>query len=642
MKENQINTSHNNTENFFILSQNLAPTHEKLRSTVSLPPSTAEAACGRKGAQAVMTLQGLASTEGMSELLDIITNKRIRSVFQPIFNLHSGEVYAYEALSRIIGPSSFSNPEILFSAAAQHNLTEELETLAIRTALDTASAIGLDRLITLNICPSLLVLGDRKPENEPFIIKELAKVKSKVILELTERFFIPNDNFFSDNLHFYQGQGLRIAIDDLGCGFAGLKMLAQIEPAMVKVDRFLISGIDRSTQKRMLLESIVSFCHKMNSLVVAEGIETEADLRVVMDLKVDLGQGYLFAMPDQRPQKCPQNIKELISSYRSAGFGKAYPVNHVGSLVQSVEPIQSSALVETLVERFQADENLAVVPVLDGIRPVGIVHKHKLFYRLGQRFGFALHTNKPISNIMESAVLLDAGTALDDVSRIVLNRDESNIYDALLVTQTGTYIGIVKVSSILEAISAQKLSMALQANPLTGLPGNNLIKEEVESRLSGNRIFAVCYFDLDNFKPFNDFFGFAQGDRVIRFVGDFLTSRLKQWDPLAFMGHVGGDDFVAVCKATGIENFCQSVLDSFQREIQSFHDPESIERGYYTSTDRHGNPCRFNLLSLSIAVVSNRNRVFSSFAHIASVASEVKKKAKKIAGNSYYIDGRTS
>jgi diguanylate cyclase (GGDEF)-like protein len=577
-----------------------------------------------------------------ADLLDILENGRIKTLFQPIFNLLAGDVYAYEALSRVTGPSPFYDPEVLFMKAKIYGLDEGLETLCIRTAIETASRLELDRIVTLNICPSMLYRHGKEPRDISPVIKELYDLRQGVILELTERHLIADDSDFTENLRFLQATGYRIAIDDLGCGFAGLRMLSQIEPAIVKVDRFLISDVRRSTQKRMLLESIVSFCHKINALVVAEGIETEGDLRVLMDLKVDLGQGYLLGRPEERIQECPSNVMAIISSYGNNMTAKAgYQCNDLGSLAQFVEPVQSADLVETLVERFEGNRELMVIPVVDGHKPVGIVNKHNLFHVLGQRFGRSLHMRKEAGTIMETVLIIDSGTTLDDVSRTILKRDESQIYDAVVVLHAGVYAGIVKVYRILEAITEQKLSMALQANPLTGLPGNNLIKEEISSRLSGNRIFAVLYFDLDNFKPFNDCFGFEQGDMVIGFLGGFLQERLKQWDPMSFLGHIGGDDFVGVSRVNGVEGFCEALLDDFQRGIRSFHDAESMQRGYYLSADRQGNHVRFDLLSLSIAVVSTGNRAFSSYSHLVSVASEVKKKAKQIRGNSVYIDKRT-
>ena len=94
-----------------------------------------------------------------------------------------------------------------------------------------------------------------------------------------------------------------------------------------------------------------------------------------------------------------------------------------------------------------------------------------------------------------------------------------------------------------------------RANPLTGLPGNNQIKEEIARCLGIDRVFAVMYFDLDNFKPFNDNFGFEEGDRVLRFLGNLLKDSITHWDPQGFVGHVGGDDFVAVCKPFEVETY---------------------------------------------------------------------------------------
>jgi diguanylate cyclase (GGDEF)-like protein len=183
--------------------------------------------------------------------------------------------------------------------------------------------------------------------------------------------------------------------------------------------------------------------------------------------------------------------------------------------------------------------------------------------------------------------------------------------------------------------------LAKQANPLSGLPGNNLIKAEILQRLAKKEIFAVLYIDLDNFKPFNDNFGFEKGDQVLRYLGHMLQEELFKWDNSAFVGHVGGDDFVAVCRTGHVDALCRSLITRFQYEIKQFHDEQSVARKFYTSYDRLGRKRQYRLLTISIAVVTTEHRAFDSYGHLASVASEIKKKVKDNGGNSYHIDSRS-
>lgn len=574
---------------------------------------------------------------------DIVANERITTVFQPIFDLHSGKPFAVEALSRITGPSLITNPEVLFEEAQQSNLTYKLEKLCRKQALLNAYRQNIELPITINVCPSVLKSREHEEGLTSQLVDELFDFRDRIILELTERYFIKDHKGFERTVEYYRRQGFKIAIDDLGAGYTGLKMLTHLEPYLVKIDRSLITNIDRSPKKRMLIEAFVPFCHKINAFVVAEGIETEKELDLLISLKVDYGQGFYLAEPNQTVPPLQEQAKRRIIELQQTpelGWLNKDINNCVESLVQIVEPARKDQTVAEIIERFKKDVSLSCIPVVENHVPVGIVHKNRLFFKLGQRFGYDLFSKKRISDLMEQAMIFETGTPLEEVSREVVRRDESNIYDAIIITYNESYLGLVKIHHILERITEQKINMATQANPLSNLPGNNMIKEEILSRLNRNVMFSVLYFDLDNFKPFNDNFGFEQGDKVIRFLGNLLKEIIINWDLKAFIGHIGGDDFVAVCKPSQVEDLCEEILQQFDEKIRDFHDRKSVELGYYTSIDRVGNIMKFPLLSISIAVVTNKERRFSSYGELVSIASEVKKIAKKKVGSCYFVDQR--
>ncbi len=573
-------------------------------------------------------------------LADILAFRKIYTVFQPIFHLQTGDLFSYEALSRVEGASPFSGPEHLFQVAQRHRLTPELEKLCSSKALNRARRLGIEEPLSFNVCPSLLSSPNSATEGVFTGIEDLIAVRDRIILEITERYYIEDNERFIKAVDYYRDMGFRIAVDDLGSGFAGLKMLSRIEPFMVKIDRFLIADIHRSTKKQMLLESLVSFCHKINALVVAEGIETKEELEVVCSMQVDLGQGYFLGRPDRELPDDTRFQKNLISQFAGNTTTEGISGNLIGSLSRHVKSLSLQDNVSKVVERFKQDQTLTAIPVLEGRRPVGVIHKAKLFYQLGQRFGYDLFHKKPLKTIMKSPFVFESDTPLEEVSRKILARDETSVYDAVLVVRNGVYLGVVKIHHILERLTEQKINLAIEANPLTGLPGNNQIKEEIARCLGIDRVFAVMYFDLDNFKPFNDNFGFEEGDRVLRFLGNLLKDSITHWDPQGFVGHVGGDDFVAVCKPFEVERICKMIIERFDRESDRFHDSSAAESGYYESCDRMGNIQRFPLLSLSIGVVATSLRKFNSYGHLVSVASEVKKKAKNLPGSSYYVDKR--
>jgi diguanylate cyclase (GGDEF)-like protein len=577
------------------------------------------------------------------ELIDIIENDRLSTVFQPIIDLMTGQVYAYEALCRITGDNGFENIEALFQSARKHNLTASLEKCCRERAMEAIRKMNPDCPVALNVCPSVLMMAD--PQTHiPYLYEELIRLRDRVIIELTERFYVQDYDRLVETVEFFRRKGFKIALDDLGAGFTRLKLLSQIQPNIIKIDRFLITDIHKSTKKQMLVEAIVSFCRKMSSLVVAEGIESGEELDTLMDMKIDLAQGFYLCRPSETLQACAPSVRSWIEKKihnMSDPVETSLLANEIGKLMNPARPIDVSSILTSVMENFSGEEKISALPVVEGSRPVGIIQKNTMYYKLGQPHGYALFSNKPVQRIMERALVFESNTPLEEVARSVLKRSQKEVYDAVIVVKNGAYAGIVEIHQLLHGITEQKIQLAMQANPLTGLPGNNLIEEQIVRRLNQNRIFAVLYIDLDHFKPFNDNFGFFKGDQAIRFLAGLIKDAMARWDETGgFVGHVGGDDFVAVCRAGEVECLCDSIISNFDRGIRDLHDTVTIGQGYYISRSRSGQTEQFPLLSVSIAVVTSENRRFESYAHLVSVASEVKKKVKTLPGSRYYIDTR--
>jgi diguanylate cyclase (GGDEF)-like protein len=174
-------------------------------------------------------------------------------------------------------------------------------------------------------------------------------------------------------------------------------------------------------------------------------------------------------------------------------------------------------------------------------------------------------------------------------------------------------------------------------NPLTGLPGNVLLQAELERRLAGGQPFALIYIDLDNFKAFNDAYGFARGDRAIHMLASVLSAVAPPDD---FLGHIGGDDFAILHYGGDSEGLCRKIIASFDARVHELYDTVDLQRGFLRAVDRHGTSRQFGLLSLSISVVNSQGQQFSSVDEISKVAAELKGAAKSVSGSSYVIDRR--
>jgi EAL domain-containing protein (putative c-di-GMP-specific phosphodiesterase class I) len=236
-----------------------------------------------------------------AEIAAIIEGGLVTPVFQPIFSMASGEVHGYEALSRMAAPGSVMNTEELFDRAQRHGLTFPLEMLCRRKALLAVREQAVPGRIFINVCPTLLQAESHERGITAALLEELGIGRSRIVFELTERTLITDYELFLRVIAHYREQGYSIAIDDLGAGYAGLKMLARLEPDYVKLARFLVAGIDGSPTKQALVEALVMFCSRIGATVIAEGIERPEEYAFLAQAGVALGQGYLLALPSAGP-----------------------------------------------------------------------------------------------------------------------------------------------------------------------------------------------------------------------------------------------------------------------------------------------------------------------------------------------------
>lgn len=181
----------------------------------------------------------------------------------------------------------------------------------------------------------------------------------------------------------------------------------------------------------------------------------------------------------------------------------------------------------------------------------------------------------------------------------------------------------------------------LEANPLTRLPGNVSILNELLRRMESKTKFAVCYLDIDKFKAYNDIYGFEHGDEVIRETARILIRATHEsGNPDDFIGHIGGDDFVVITTPQKADKICSTIIESFDKTVPSFYNETDRKNGYIISRDRKGIETKFSLLSLSIGVVTNQHRNIEHVAQIGEIGAELKGYAKNVEKSNYIIDKR--
>ncbi|NLH97275.1 MAG: response regulator [Clostridiaceae bacterium] len=179
------------------------------------------------------------------------------------------------------------------------------------------------------------------------------------------------------------------------------------------------------------------------------------------------------------------------------------------------------------------------------------------------------------------------------------------------------------------------------ANPLTGLPGNLEIQSEINHRIARGMIFSVVYLDVDNFKAYNDVYGFSHGDRAIKLIADILLDNVRAFGTKDdFIGHIGGDDFVVITDPGHVDALCENIIKEFDERVPELYSDVDKRAGFISTVNRRGQVTQYPIMTLSIAVVSNEHRELRNHLEVGEIAAELKKKAKSIVGSVYLKDKR--
>lgn len=297
-----------------------------------------------------------------------------------------------------------------------------------------------------------------------------------------------------------------------------------------------------------------------------------------------------------------------------------------------------SHAIRFLVSEILENAGFTVVQAQDGQEAIDKTYKENpdlliLDYEMPQKTGFEvvkevrsrtgyLHTPIIIFTAVTDKETKLEGLGLDIDDYLTKPADEDEI--------------VARVKLLLKR-NKQKMD----SNPLTRLPGNPSIQARVEAEIASGRPFAVLYCDLNNFKSFNDKYGFDAGDHVLKTEADILT-KAAALDPTSFVGHIGGDDFIIVSAFEKAETIAKQIVQETDAVSPSFYNKEDVERGYMLSINRKGEPEKFSLLAIGIGVVHNTKKPLTSFAQVSSIGAELKCLAKQHPQGSYYVMDRRS
>ncbi|MDH0141168.1 bifunctional diguanylate cyclase/phosphodiesterase [Aquipseudomonas alcaligenes] len=575
-------------------------------------------------------------TEQLSALESILAHGDLHSLFQPIVSLSERRILGYEALTRGPSNSPLHAPLALFSVARNVGRLSELELLARKSACRHFRGQQLSGKLFLNVSPESLLESSHQPGRTLKLLQDVGIPPDQVVIELTEQAPIEDFGLLDTALHHYRAMGFSIALDDLGAGYSSLRLWSELRPDYVKIDRHFIDGIHQDAVKREFVGSILKMARASRAQVIAEGIELAEELATLIEMGVDLVQGYLLCRPQEQP---PRDAQKLLPRLDNLAPVLGEDSGDLCALLNEQQAVPQDTPIAMVLEAFRAQANLNSLAVLDDRQqPVGIVHRHSLSDALLKPFATDLFARKPISRLMSSDFLaVDIGHSLQQVSRLLTSRARQRMEEDFIITRQGRYCGLGRVIDVLKLITELKIQQARHANPLTLLPGNVPIQQCLARLLQQGRESVVCYVDIDSFKPFNDLYGYARGDEVLLCLAQCLNERV---DPSRdFVGHIGGDDFLLVLGPDTWRERLNQLQEDFQAQCRRFYREEHLQAGCFVSHNRQGKREEFALLSLSIGVVQLHPQSCAHLdaAQLAGLASEAKRQAKAVPGYSLHI-----
>ena len=571
------------------------------------------------------------------EFQDILTHSRLSVLYQPIVEFYSGQVFGWEALSRGPEGSVFHSPLFLFNFAEESGNLFQLERACREKAIRQCRELSSGQKLFLNIHPQTLSDPDFTPGETKRILEGIGLAADNVVFEITERHAIKDFKLFHQTLEHYRRQGFLIAMDDVGSGYSGLISIARIRPHFIKIDKSLVFEVDRDPVKKALLETFVTFADKIGAKIIAEGIENHSTLQTLGDLGVHLGQGYYIARPDYPPPEV--NLRSLLTSGLPLSEGSRCNLP-VRQFVNTTYTVNERTTVDEVRRKFEDLGPLASIVIQRHGEPVGLIMSHQLDRQLSTRYGVALYYSRQVTALMDpDPLVVDESLSIEAVAQKATEREESKTYDDIIVTRCGKLLGVVSVQQLIESMASFQVEMAKGSNPLTGLPGNVALEAEIEKRIDLGGPFNIVYGDLDNFKAYNDAYGFQCGDQMILLLARIMKRCQHRYGQSSdFIGHVGGDDFVIVT-SNNPERFCLGAVRCFERASRSCYTVEDREQGRIFGSGRDGVAKEFPLVTVSLGILQVEGP--TSLKQISERAADVKKYAKSISGNSFVADRRS-
>ncbi|MBK1678971.1 hypothetical protein CKO20_01065 [Rhodocyclus tenuis] len=435
--------------------------------------------------------------------------------------------------------------------------------------------------------------------------------------------------------------GFGVAAHGLGCDYSEQRLWSLVAPELVIADARAIADLEMPALSQSRFASLIARERDRGRQVLLSAVDSLAAWRALVALGITHAAGDFIGRDNALPSTIVSAAaSKLMREHSNCGLpGGSCELPVLERLLVATPPARVSDSAVSVFMRFERDKETQAIAVLRDERPVGLISRFDMVENMARPFRQEVYGRKPCTRFMDDdPLIVDIGLSLQELSELIVHAHPRHLVSGFIIVSGGRYLGVGSARDLMREVTAMQMEAARYANPLTELPGNVPINKHIDSLLGNGEWCAIGYCDLDNFKPFNDVYGYAKGDAVIRLCGRILADSCDEQRD--FLGHIGGDDFILVFRSEDWRGRCEQALARFAQEIRGFFSDDDLELGGYVTENRKGQPEFHSVTSLSIGIVEALPGMFASHLSVARVATEVKKKAKAIAGNSLYVNQR--
>ncbi len=559
--------------------------------------------------------------------------KKLDFAMQPIVSSATGYLYGVEVLLRNVreagGYYSIFN---CFDDAFDDGVLYQFDIELRKLAFEKFKKLDHDNLtLFYNLDSRLMYMPDYKAGNTQKILHKLNLDKSDICYEVSERGSLKDPSAIKNLIQTYKNEDFEIALDDYGTGISGLQLLYFSEPDFIKIDRFFIKEIENDMRKKHFCHSIINMAHSMGIKVIAEGIETKKEYYVCKEVGADYVQGYFIQEPTTDSDKIEEKYDDIIALNKADKRYKENSLINKKYIETGIEPLKEDVSMHELFLYFKQNPQRSFVPIVNRhYNLVGVIHEIDIKKISYSQYGLALAKNDSfgakLSNYIRPAASVELSWGIDKTLEIYNLDKESN--KGIFVTKDNHYYGFIHVNSLLSLSYKRNIQIAQNQNPLTKLPGNESIEQHLASIYeNGSKRHHLVYFDFNDFKPFNDSYGFRQGDRAILMFAEILRKGLPAE---VFKAHVGGDDFFIAFEDFDYHDvyaLVSAIREKFKNSVSSLYKQKDRNNGYLKSKDRFGTSRKFNLLDVAAAIIEIDSKTVNDLKFDDSLGM-IKKSAK--------------